>query len=305
MFQIAKRISLFLLTNILVLILIGLVMMVLEIFFPNIKTLLGGNGYYLIYAAVVGFLGSFVSLFLSKWMAKTTYGIILIDESNIHSLDVKLQKVYESVERIAKETKITMPEVGYYESMDPNAFATGATKNSSLVAVSTGLLNSMNHDEVEGVIWHEMAHITNGDMVTMSLLQWVMNTFVIFISHIVAKIAVNFLSKDDEEGGMNFFIYHGIYMVLQIIFGILASIVVMGFSRHREYRADEWSSKLVGKDKMIRALRKLQSLTQITNAHDDGNLAAFKISSKQAFELFSSHPALEKRIKNLEEQYTL
>lgn len=306
MLQMFKRFGLFILTNILVLILIWVVMSVVQIFFPEVRTALGGNGYYLIYAAVVGFLGSFVSLFLSKWMAKSTYGIILINETNIHTVDEKLRKIYETVERISKQSNITMPEVGYYESTDPNAFATGPSKNNSLVAVSTGLMSSMTNEEIEGVIGHEMAHILNWDMVTMTLLQWVMNTFVIFISHIVAKIVTSFISKNDEEWSIgNFLIYNGIYMALQIVFGILASIVVMWFSRHREYRADEGSSRLVGKEKMIRALRKLESLTQVTNAHDDWQLAAFKISSKEAFELFSSHPALPKRISNLESQYTL
>ena len=136
-------------------------MSVVQIFFPEVRTALGGNGYYLIYAAVIGFLGSFVSLFLSKWMAKSTYGIILINETNIHTVDEKLRKIYETVERISKQSNITMPEVGYYESTDPNAFATGPSKNNSLVAVSTGLMSSMTNEEIEGVIGHEMAHILN------------------------------------------------------------------------------------------------------------------------------------------------
>lgn len=151
-------------------------------------------GYLLIYAAVFGFLGSFISLWISRWMAKSAYGIQILDRTTA-SQDAKLQLVWDTVERIAQANHIVMPEVGYYESADPNAFATGATKNSALVAVSTGLLNTMEKSEIEGVVGHEMAHVLNGDMVTLTLLQGVMNTFVIFFSHIAARFVASALSK--------------------------------------------------------------------------------------------------------------
>lgn len=214
----------------------------------------------------------------------------------------KEQLVYTTVARIAKDNGIKVPEVGVYESADPNAFATGASRNSSLVAVSTGLLESMTPSEIEGVIAHEMAHILNGDMVTMTLLQGVINTFVIFAARVIGGIIDKVVFKNEEGNGMGYMVT---VIVLEIVFSILASVILMWFSRHREFRADEGASKYMGKEKMIAALKRLQSMTERTEHYDDGRLATMKIASKSSFmELFSSHPALDKRIANLESKFT-
>lgn len=231
------------------------------------------------------------------------YNIMLVTQDSLASQDKKIQRVYEVVERLAQMNHISMPEVGVYESPDPNAFATGATKNSSLVAVSTWLLDTMTLDEIEWVIWHEMAHILNGDMVTMTLLQWVMNTFIIFLARVIGGFIDRAVLKNEEEGhGIGYFLS---VMILEIIFGILAALVVNAFSRHREYRADEGGARFVGKAKMIAGLKRLQSLTKVTDRMDDGNLATMKISAKETFALWSSHPPLEARIQALEENYQL
>lgn len=196
-----------------------------------------------------------------------------------------------------------MPEVGVYVSEDPNAFATGPSKNRALVAVSTGLVRNMTSAEIEGVIAHEMSHILNGDMVTLTLLQGVLNTFVIFFARVIGEIIDRTILKNDEGQGWGYFIT---VMVLEVIFGIFASLVLMAFSRHREYRADEGSSRLVGKDKMILALKRLEHITASREIADDGKLATFKIHSEAGFlHLFMSHPTLPDRIKNLENNYQI
>jgi heat shock protein HtpX len=190
-----------------------------------------------------------------------------------------------------------MPEVGIYIDTDPNAFATWATKNSSLVAVSTGLLNTMDKDAIEWVIGHEMAHILNGDMITMALLQWVVNTFVIFLSKIIANIVS---SAVDER--LSFLIYIVVDITLQILLGILASFVVMWFSRHREFKADEWSAKFVWKEKMIAGLKALQNMQNLAWT-DKESMATMKISTKERtwiMRFLASHPSLDDRIANLE-----
>jgi heat shock protein HtpX len=301
--QIAKRIFLFLLTNLAVILLLTGILFLVEIFFPGITTVSGGIYGTAILALVLGFGGAFISLFISRWSAKRMYNITLITRDSLAHQDTKVGRVYEVVERLATMNHITMPEVGIYESPDPNAFATGATKNSSLVAVSTGLLDTMTLDEIEWVIGHEMAHILNGDMVTMTLLQWVMNTFIIFLARVVGGFIDRAVLKNSEEGhGIGYFIS---VMILEIIFGILAALVVNAFSRHREYHADMGWARFVGKSKMIAGLKKLQSLTKVTNHMDDGKLATMKISAKETFALWSSHPPLDARIKALEENYQL
>lgn len=303
--SILRRIGFFLLTNIAVLALFAVIMAIVGYFFPELKnTIRGGYLGMLIYAAIFGFLGSFVSLWMSKWSAKKGYNIQLLDAQSAaeHS---KLQLVYQTVERIAREQNITMPEVGYYESPEPNAFATGPSKNSSLVAVSTGLLNTMTHDEIEGVVGHEMAHILNGDMVTLTLIQGVMNTFVIFLSQVVAKIIDNFFSPDDGEG-LGFIAYNAVYMVLQIIFGFLASLVVMYFSRIREYRADEGGARYTSKAKMIAGLKRLQKMSSLQEENvteQDKKMAAFMINEPDS--AFSTHPSLSNRIEALEKNLQL
>lgn len=300
-----KRIVLFLMTNIAIILVVTAIIFVLERYLgiqvtPNLS-----NGYMslFIFALLFGFAGSFLSLAISRWMAKRTYDIKLISESRLMDFDQKTQLVYTTVAALAKQNGIDMPEVGVYVSDDPNAFATGPSKNRSLVAVSTGLLTAMTSAEIEGVIAHEMSHILNGDMVTMTLLQGVLNTFVIFFARIIGNIIDKVVFKNEEGNGWGYFLS---VMVLEIVLGILASLVLMAFSRHREYRADEGSSRLVGKEKMILALRRLGHITATREIVDDGKLATFKIHSEDGFlSLFMSHPSLENRIKNLENNYQL
>lgn len=293
-----KRIFLFLLTNIAVLAVITIVIAVLENVF-GIQISWYSTSYIsiLIYAAVVWFTWSFISLLISKWVAKRAYNVVLITPENLNQLDEKERLVYDVVHRLAGDNHIKMPEVWIYEDSDPNAFATGATKNSSLVAVSTGLLELMKNDEIEWVIAHEMAHILNGDMVTMTLLQWVVNTFVVFLSRILANIFDNV--TDGKFGALGYFLVN---LILQILLWILASLITMAFSRYREYRADEGSAKFVGKEKMIAWLRALQKMQNLASP-DSSELATMKISTKWKgwlLQYFSSHPDLEDRIKNLE-----
>lgn len=300
-----KRIFLFLVTNIAIILIITALIFVLERFFGIRVTSSTANGYggLFIFSLVFGFAGSFLSLAISRWMAKRAYDIKLISESRLMDFDQKTQLVYTTVANIAKQNSISMPEVGVYVSDDPNAFATGPSKNRSLVAVSTGLLMGMTSAEIEGVIAHEMSHILNGDMVTMTLLQGVLNTFVIFFARIIGEIIDRTILKNDEGHGWGYFIS---VMVLEAILGILASLVLMSFSRHREYRADEGSSRLVGKEKMILALRRLEHIVASREIVDDGKLATFKIHSEKGFlHLFMSHPSLSDRIKNLENNYQL
>ena len=216
-------------------------------------------------------------------------------QSKLVASQEKEKLVYDTVEDIASRHNIQTPEVGVYGSMDPNAFATGPSKNKSLVAVSTGLLHHMNEREIEGVVAHEMAHVLNGDMVTMTLLQWVLNTFVIFFARIIADAVNN--ATDGKLGGLG---YMGVYIGLQMLLGIFASIVLMAFSRHREFRADEGSSSYVGKEKMIAALESLQKMKNIA-PKSEWKFAAMQISTQTTGglkSLFMSHPPLEARIKN-------
>ena len=209
--------------------------------------------------------------------------------------------VYKTVESIAQKNGITMPEVGIYESPEVNAFATGATRNSSLVAVSRGLLNQMQPDEIEWVVAHEMAHILNGDMVTMTLLQGVINAFVIFLSRTIAHIVSLALKRDEDNAGG--FVYFVITIVLEILLGILGSLIVMAYSRRREFAADAGSATFVGKKKMIDALRALQRIHETNIAvPSDPKIAALKIDGKTSgfLHLFASHPPLEERIQALQ-----
>lgn len=302
MFAFMKRIFLFLVMNLAVIVVLTAVSLVLERYFGvNLSASAGGYAGIALIAIVYGFVGSFISLFLSRWMAKRSYNIELLSETRLMDYSPKEQLVFTTVARIAQDHGINMPEVGTYQSSDPNAFATGATKNSSLVAVSTGLLDAMTPSEIEGVISHEMAHILNGDMVTMTLLQGVINAFVIFAARVIGGIIDKAIFKSEDGHGIGYFVS---VIVLEIVFSVLASLVLMWFSRHREYRADEGASKFSGKDKMVSALRRLQALTERTEAFDDGQLATMKIASKSSWlSFFSSHPPLEKRIANLESKF--
>jgi heat shock protein HtpX len=288
-----------------VLLLLSIVMMAINFFFPWLLSIYGSMSQLLVYSAVVGFIGSFVSLFISRWSAKKAYSIVLLDEKSALASE-KLGLVWNTVSRISLQEWIKMPEVGYYESEDPNAFATGASKNSSLVAVSTGLLNQMEKNEIEWVVGHEMAHILNGDMVTLTLIQWIMNTFVIFLSHIASRAAVAFLSKwEEDEEAIGWITYFLISMVFQILFGFLASFVVMWFSRVREYRADLGWAKYTSKSHMIAGLKKLKKISEKTHQvpSADPKMNAFMINEPDSF--FSTHPSLDNRMKALEENYQL
>lgn len=299
--QFFKRIFFFLLTNIAVLALLSVIMSVINIFYPGILASNGGIIQLLIYAAVLGFGGSFISLFISRWSAKKAYNITLIDSQSV-SWDIKLQAVWNTVERIAQSKNITMPEVGYYESAEPNAFATGSSKNKSLVAVSTWLLQQMEKNEIEGVVGHEMAHILNGDMVTLTLIQWVMNTFVVLLANLAARFVAGAIAKDNETVG--YFTYQLIYIVFQILFGFLAMFVIMWFSRIREYRADIGGAQYTSRSSMVAWLKKLQNITKLyTKSSMDKKMTAFMIHEPDG--LFSTHPSLDNRIKALEENYQL
>jgi len=297
-----KRLFLFLLTNILVIATIGIMVFILSsIFNINILWFFWTWNYIslAIYSIIVWFTWAFISLFMSKWLAKRTYNIELIEQLNLYNYWWKEKFVYEIVERIANQERIEMPEVWIYYSDETNAFATWYSKNNSLVAVSSWLLNTMNYDEIEWVIAHEMAHITNGDMVTMTLMQWVINTFVVFLSRILSKIVTEFLAKGNET--LWSMIYFIVSIILDILLWILWSILVLAYSRHREYKADEWSSDYVWRDKMIAALRKLQIISERWNVIDDWKLSTFKISGKSwIMSLFSTHPDLQERINNLQ-----
>lgn len=300
-----KRIAFFLLMNLAMMVMIGFIVYLIERFtgFRLTPNMSGGYFALLGYCALLGFSGAFISLLISRPMAKWSHGIVLMSESRLMDYSPKEQLVYTTVARIAKGEGISIPEVGIYDSVDPNAFATGARKNASLVAVSTGLLDTMTPSEIEGVVAHEMAHILNGDMITMTLLQGVMNTFVYFLARVAAYGVSLALKKDDEgtpwyEPLIAFF--------FEIVLGLLATLVLMAYSRKREYRADEGSAKYVGKEKMIQALKRLQTLVERTEQCDNGKLATFKIASKSSFiSLFSSHPDLSDRIKNLESNYSI
>lgn len=295
-----RRIFLFVATNIAIIVMASIIFFILEsVFGVQISSYANGNMLGLaIFALVYGFIGSFISLSISRWMAKKAYRIHLLEAETVASADAKSQLVYNTVSQIATANNITMPEVGIYESSEPNAFATGPSKNKSLVAVSTGLLTSMNESEIQGVVGHEMAHILNGDMVTMTLLQGIMNAFVIFFARIVANIVMSAMRNDD---GFSVGIYYLVVIVLEIVFGALAMLILMKFSRWREYRADAGSSRYLGREKMVAALQRLQQLKE--NAAFNGKKTSFdpaKISNSHSRTLlFSSHPPLQKRIDAL------
>lgn len=252
-----------------------------------------------IMCAIFGCVGSMISLFMSKTMVKSAYGVEIITQPRNDAEAFLLREVASMAQRAG----IGMPEVGIYYSADPNAFATGASKDNALVAVSSGLLNNMSADEVRGVLGHEISHVANGDMVTMTLLQGVLNTFVYFFSYIVAQALSGFMSRSSDEegsgGGGNFFVFYLVQSLLQVVFGIGATIISMWFSRYREYRADAGSADLEGTERMIMALQKLQRLSSI-EVQKEGQFSAFCINGGTSFsELFMSHPPLEKRIAAL------
>ncbi|QSX32373.1 protease HtpX [Shewanella avicenniae] len=283
-----KRVILFLLTNLAVLVVASVVMSVLGV---NTQTMSG----LLVFAAIFGFGGAFISLAMSKWIAKKSMGLEVIT----HPRDNTERWLLETVARQAQQAGVKMPEVAIYQSPEMNAFATGPSKNNSLVAVSSGLMYGMSADEVEAVLAHEMSHVANGDMVTLTLIQGVVNTFVIFAARVVAGLISNFLSSDEEEGeGLGGLAYFAVVIVLEILFGILASIIVAYFSRIREYRADAGAATLAGRNKMIAALERLRNGPE--TGEMPANMSAFGINGKRSMaELMMSHPPLEKRIQAL------
>lgn len=284
------RIALFLLTNLAVMLVFGLVLSLTGIQSSSVQGLM-------IMAGLFGFGGAFVSLLMSKWMALRSVGGEVIEQPRNETE----RWLLETVRRQSQQAGIAMPQVAIYQAPDINAFATGARRDASLVAVSTGLLQNMSRDEAEAVIAHEISHVANGDMVTMTLIQGIVNTFVIFISRLIAQVAAGFLSGDrdnEESSAGNPMVYFAVSMVLELVFGILASIITMWFSRHREFHADAGSARLVGREKMIAALQRLKTSYEPQEA---GNLMAFCINgkSKTFSELFMSHPPLDKRIEAL------
>ena len=286
-----KRILLLIVTNLAVMLVLSVVASLI-----GVDRYLTANGMHmgtlLAFAAIMGFGGAFISLLMSKTMAKWSTGAEVITQPRSQDEAWML----ETVQRLSQRAGIAMPEVAIYEG-EPNAFATGAFKDSALVAVSTGLLAGMTRDEVEAVLGHEIAHIANGDMVTLTLIQGVLNTFVIFLSRVIGMVIDNALRKNDEESrgpGMGYYISS---IVLEIVFGILASIIVAWFSRQREFRADAGSAHLLGrKQPMINALARLG---QMQSGELPANMAAFGITSDLG-KLFASHPPLEERIAVLQ-----
>ena len=292
-----KRILLFVATNIAVLFVLSISASIL-IRVLGIQEMPGGLNLQalVIFAAVIGFGGSFISLAMSKWMAKRATGATVIEQPR-NSTE---QWLIETVRRLAKQAGIGMPEVAVYEAPDVNAFATGMSRDSALVAVSTGLLNAMDKDEAEAVLGHEITHVSNGDMVTLALIEGVLNTFVIVLSRVVGYFVDRVLLKNDRDSmGIGFFVSS---MVAQILLGILASMIVMWFSRQREFRADAGGAKLAGRDKMIAALNRLKAMHEPAQLPDQ--MAAFGISGAPGGglkRLFMSHPPLDERIAALKQ----
>ncbi|WP_047045265.1 protease HtpX [Vibrio mexicanus] len=286
-----KRVMLFLATNLAVILVLSIVLNVLSAVL-GIQLGGGSTSGILLMAAVFGFGGSFISLMMSKGMALRSVGGVVIESPRNETEHWLL----ETVKQQSQQVGIGMPTVAIYDSPDINAFATGAKRDDSLVAVSTGLLHNMTRDEAEAVLAHEVSHIANGDMVTMTLMQGVVNTFVIFLSRFIANIVAS--NNSDEEGqGSNTMVYFGVSIVLELVFGFLASFITMWYSRHREFHADYGAAKLVGKQKMIAALERLKV------SHEpqlEGSMMAFGINGKRTMtELLMSHPPLDKRINAL------
>lgn len=301
-----KRILLFLLTNILVMTTIVIVWSIITSVtgisgsFENNGTGLRINyGSLMIFSILVGFIGSFFSLAISRWIAKKMMQVKVLNPND--NLGQKEQEIVDKVHQLSRAAGLMhMPEVGIYPSNEVNAFATGPTKKRSLVAVSAGLLNEMDDDAVEGILAHEVSHVANGDMVTMTLLQGIVNTFVVFLSRVAAIIVSRFVREE-----LTVVVRFAAIIIFQILFSILGSIVVNAYSRHREFHADRGGAHFAGKDKMKHALKSLQQYTErasVKDNTDDSALQTMKINGKgNMMKLFSSHPDLNERIKRLEE----
>ncbi len=297
MFAMVKRIFLFGVVNILVIVSLSFALNVICAFLGVSPS--SYNQYLLLFSVVMGFGGAFVSLLMSKWMAKRMMGVKVISPS---TGDPALRFVVETVYEMSRAARLSkMPEVGYYDSPEVNAFATGPSKNNSLVAVSSGLLQRMDREAVRGVIGHEVAHIANGDMVTMTLLQGVINAVVIFLARAVAQVVASSVRSSDDRGSSPF-LYMMIVFVLEIAFSVLGMIAVNYFSRGREFRADKGGALFAGRDSMISALRALQGTAGRLDREQE-TLATLKISGRPRgalMALFSTHPPLEERIRRLE-----
>jgi heat shock protein HtpX len=286
-----KRILLFVLTNLAILVTLSIVL-----------NLLGVAGYIrpdgginhtalMVFAFVWGMGGAFISLLMSRFIAKRALGVKLVNGRTGHP---ELDWLYNTVSRLAQQANLPMPEVGYYESPEVNAFATGPSRKKSLVAVSSGLLRQMRQEETEGVLAHELAHIQNGDMVTMTLIQGVVNAFVLYLSRVIAGVVRNAV---DARYAM--IVGFAVTIALDILLGILGMMIVAWFSRAREFRADAGAASLAGREKMIAALRRLQSTTRLID-NSEPELATLKINNRRAMLLFATHPPLEARIQALE-----
>jgi heat shock protein HtpX len=289
-----KRVALFLATNLAIILVLSITLRLL-----GVDSLLQQNGSdldlqaLLIFSAVFGFGGSFISLAISKWMAKRSTGAQVITEPK----NATEQWLVSTVAQQASVAGIGMPEVAIYPGAEINAFATGANRNNALVAVSAGLLKNMTKDEAEAVLAHEVSHVANGDMITLSLIQGVVNTFVIFLSRVIGHFVDRVILKNERGHGIGYWVTS---IIAELILGILASIIVFWFSRQREYRADAGGAALAGKQKMIAALERLQQNSNSEELPDQ--LTAFGISglrSSKLGKLFLSHPPLEKRIATL------
>jgi len=288
------RIGLFLATNMAILAVISVVFSLL-----GFEGILAENGVdlnlqaLLVMSAVIGFSGSFISLLMSKWLAKRSMGVHLIEETD----GTTERWLVSTIRQQAQTAGIGMPEVGIFESPQPNAFATGASRNNALVAVSTGLLQKMNRGEVEAVLGHEVSHVANGDMITMALIQGVVNTFVVFLARLVGFFVDRVLLKNDRGLGIGYYLTS---FIAQIFLSILASMIVMWFSRRREFRADAGGAALAGNTQMISALAALGGAEEGEAAELPDQMAGFGISGKIG-SLFSSHPPIEDRIAALKE----
>jgi len=291
-----KRILLFLTTNLAVVLLLGFVARLL-----GVDRFLYQSGLnlpsLLIFAAIFGMGGSLISLLMSKWVAKRSVGAQVIEQPSTQTE----RWLVETVQRQAQAAGIGMPEVAIYDSPEPNAFATGANRNAALVAVSTGLLQQMSAEEAEAVLGHEVSHVANGDMVTLSLLQGVLNTFVIVLARVVGYAVDQFLAKDNQRGpGIGYYLAS---FVMELLFGFLASLIVMWFSRYREFHADAGGARLAGRSKMIAALERLQQLHEPSQL--PSQMAAFGINGglgEGLRKLLMTHPPLEERIAALRQQ---
>ena len=285
-----KRIVLFILTNLAVMLVLSITLSVLGV--GKVTGPGGLNiGALMVLSLVMGFTGSIISLLMSKMMAKWSTGAHVIETP----ANATEQWLVNTVKRQAEQAGIGMPDVAIYDSPDINAFATGWNKNSALVAVSTGLMNNMSADEAEAVLGHEISHVANGDMVTLTLIQGVVNTFVIFLSRIIGYIVDRMVFKNERGEGIGFMVTS---IVAQLVLGVFASMIVMWFSRYREFHADAGGAKLAGKHKMIAALERLKQNHE--EAALPKSVAAFGISGGSAFsKLFMTHPPLDERIEAL------